>query len=64
MKHTPEEIINALRIIQDECAAYNEDCLNCSFYTNNSNGCKFIKDGEDPANWRLNKTNAWKAFVK
>lgn len=59
MKHTPEEIINALQIIQDECEAYNADCLECPFYMVDK--CKFAVD-EEPIHWHFNRID-WKAFL-
>lgn len=59
MKHTSEEIIKALQVIQDECNTYNADCEECPFYTGDE--CKFT-DYEEPKYWRLNQID-WKAFV-
>ena len=59
MKHTPEEIINALQVIHDECEAYTAGCSECPFYA--GSGCKFAND-EEPVDWSLNKKD-WKAFV-
>ena len=58
MKHTPEEIINALQVIQEECRSYTADCSDCPFHTGNE--CKFVAE-EEPMDWRFNKTD-WKAF--
>ena len=59
MKHTPNEIVNALQVIHDECEAYNANCLDCPFYMDDE--CK-LTDYEEPMHWRLNKIG-WKAFV-
>ena len=58
MKHTPEEIINALQVIHDECEAYNADCFGCPFIADTE--CKFTV-GEEPKDWRFNKIS-WTAF--
>lgn len=63
MKHTKEEILNALRIIQDECT--DVSCDNCPFgvRTKNAYGCMFKTD-EMPDEWRIKseKESAWRAF--
>ena len=48
MKHTKEEIINALKVIRDECDG--TDCSYCPF-GHGENGCKLIYT--DPANWKI-----------
>lgn len=60
MKHTPEEIIKALQVIQDECKAYNDDCLGCPFYTT-ADECKFVT-GAEPIHWHFNRID-WRAFL-
>ena len=61
MKHTQEEIINALKVIQDVCneAPANHPCEHCPL----------SKDGEcvlqerAPEEWKLRtSTPVWKAF--
>lgn len=32
MKHTQEEIINALKVIKDECLTLEKSCYGCCFY--------------------------------
>ena len=58
MKRTPEEIINALQVIHDECESHTECCSDCPFC--NGDICKLVD--EEPTGWHLNKNN-WKAFV-
>ena len=59
MKHTKEEILNALQIIKDECAG--ADCEACPFRTVN-NGCTIQFD--PPEHWRIKKEkeSEWRAF--
>lgn len=56
-----EEIINALKIIKNECNS-NTRCQTCPFSDNNQiNNCKIIMDL--PYNWNINeKIDVWRAF--
>ncbi len=49
MKHTKEEIINALKVIKDECEN-NSDCIDCPFGAGNCN-CK-LKE-HVPSHWKI-----------
>ena len=61
MKHTKEEILNALHVIKDECEE-NDDC---------SDGCPFEKNGgcviQDnyPVVWKINdgSPETWKGLL-
>lgn len=59
MKHTKEEIVNALKVIKEECMANNCYCAECSFY---NHGCA-IRD-DDPCSWQIADTEpeTWRAF--
>lgn len=63
MKHTKEEILNALRIIQDECT--DVVCDDCPFgvRTKNTYSCMFKID-ENPDDWRIKseEESVWRAF--
>lgn len=66
MKHTQEEIINALKVIKDECESHNcgngcdDSCEECCFYFFHS-GCMFIETF--PFHWKINeKEDVWRAF--
>lgn len=59
MKHTREEILNALHVIKDICDDETIDCYNCPF-GNDENLCR-IKD-RIPANWRIKDEEIWRAF--
>ena len=67
MKHTQEEIINALKIIKDECHTYfkhipgiGKDCTDCPFSRNNR-GCGIVETL--PTTWDIKPIKgAWKAF--
>lgn len=48
MKHTKEEIINALKVIQEECESNNRSCGDCPFY---GSGCEVTN--EIPSAWRI-----------
>ena len=50
MKHTKEEIINALKVIKDECAEFDDDCQACPFYSY-EDGCKIANI--EPWKWKL-----------
>ena len=60
MKHTKEEILNALKVIRDECEHHVEGCGPCPFYVNHT--C-MIQIGI-PSSWRLNNAipEFWRAF--
>lgn len=62
MKHTHEEILNALHIIKDTCKEVMDDserCLECPL--SNKNGfCNVMS--ETPHFWNIKKTDKWKAF--
>ena len=63
MKHTKEEILNALQIIKDECT--DVDCAKCPLgvRVKNSYGC-MLKMDENPDAWRIKneKDSVWRAF--
>ena len=48
MKHTKEEIINALKVIKDEC--FETRCNDCPF-GRGENNCKLL--GTNPADWKI-----------
>ena len=55
MKHTKEEIINALKIIKDECD--NTNCVDCpfrDFYKIGEHQCKLHQ--QSPCDWEINDT--------
>lgn len=64
MKHTKEEILNALQIIKDECTD-TADCYGCPFgvLVKNTYGC-MLKMDENPEDWRIKneKESVWRAF--
>lgn len=58
-----EEIIKALKVIQDVCKS-NEDCETCPFYSVNNpiNRCS-IKN-ESPYDWKIaEKNEKWRALL-
>lgn len=61
MKHSEEEIINALAIIQDTCEEH--DCSKCPFGTNDAI-CLIKRDS--PIEWLLNApvNCTWKAIIE
>ena len=62
MKHTREEILDALQVIKDTCVDVGEDkngCHKCPFARN---GLCILLD-EEPYKWELNFEGAvWRAF--
>lgn len=62
MKHTQEEIINALQVIQDTCKDMNEErnpCKNCPLSINGD--C--VLQEQPPEDWKINSSlPIWKAF--
>jgi hypothetical protein len=60
MKHTKEEIINALKVIAEECESQGIACNACPFCINES--CEVTS--RTPNNWELNvaEPETWRAF--
>lgn len=60
MEHTQEEIINALKIIQDTCRAQTvHPCYNCPL---SKNGDCVLQE-QSPEDWKIStKPPVWKAF--
>lgn len=60
MKHTKEEILNALKIIKDECKGI--DCKDCPFLNDEDNNCRIQND--PPASWKIKveTEETWRAF--
>ena len=62
MKHTKEELIKALKVIQDECKESN--CIECPFGSRepeHGTRCKLRTD--DPEKWRIDKQEVcWRAL--
>lgn len=63
MKHTQEEILNALRVIKDTCKEFDNDgildCPNCPF-GNLSGDC--ILNEKYPLEWNISSEEIWRAF--
>lgn len=61
MKHTKEEIINALKVIKGECKEA-ETCLNCPF-SNLERDC-LVQEGHSPEDWEINEEppEMWRAL--
>ena len=59
MKHTKEEIINALKVIEEECLYQGNSCSECPFFVDDH--CEIIRR---PCNWTLNnpEPETWRAF--
>lgn len=53
-----EEIINALKVIQDVCKS-NNDCRKCCFC--DGSHCKVIKN--QPCNWIIDNKERWYALL-
>lgn len=65
MKHTKEEIINALKVIKEECRA-SEECKECPFCDDSidyTTICMFDRPIA-PAEWGISdiKPETWRAF--
>ena len=62
MKHTQEEILDALQVIKDTCVEvgeYKDGCYKCPFAENGL--CKILD--KEPYKWKLNFEGAvWRAF--
>ena len=61
MKYTQEEIINALKVIQDTCreAPTSDPCEHCPL---SKNGNCVLQDGS-PDSWKIKASQpVWKAF--
>lgn len=63
MKHTKEEIVNALNVIKEECASQNGvSCNPCPFFINGK-GCSI--GSKVPQNWDIvdiEPEKTWRAF--
>ena len=63
MKHTKREILEALRIIQDECRG--TACEKCPFGGKVIGSVRCLLIDSMPVGWLLNdKHGAWKALLK
>lgn len=58
MKHTKEEIINALKIIQDEC----QNAGNCKYCPFGDSGGHCIVNEQAPSAWDIVEKETWRAF--
>lgn len=60
MKHTKEEITNALKIIKEECNG--SDCCNCPF--GDTYGTCMLALKGNPENWKIvdPEPKIWRAF--
>lgn len=63
MKHTKKEIINALKVIQEECLSAPR-CIDCPFYNhhNTVEACRLLV--KRPSMLQINETEpeTWRAF--
>lgn len=62
MKHSKEEILQSLNVIQDECDYIFEndlDCYSCPF---GIDGFCYINSEKSPHSWNIKSTTEWKAF--
>lgn len=57
MKHTKEEILNALQVIKDTCQ--DGDCLLCPF-SDGDGHC--IVTEQAPCAWNIKSDEPWRAF--
>lgn len=61
MKHTKEEILNALHIIKDTCNENGFACDSCPFYNEEEKLCWI--NGYRPDHWTFNEQKeVWRAF--
>ena len=51
------DIVNALKIIKEECAAHSI-CSDCPFYSSDRCNIKYV----DPEYWELSSSYIWRAF--
>lgn len=65
MKHTKEEIINALKVIKEECRSH-EECKKCPFCDDSieTPTICMLDRRYAPGEWELNdiKPETWRAF--
>lgn len=59
MKHTKEEILNALHVIKDICDDETIDCYNCPF--SDSDGHCILTE-QIPTAWDIKDYEPWRAF--
>ena len=64
MKHTKEEIVNALKVIKEECADH--VCPDCPFFapkqSDTVSSCRIKNDAPQAWNITENKPETWRAF--
>lgn len=61
MKHTREEILDALKVIMETCEEFDK-CKRCPLYSTDSEMCGI--QNMDPENWELSTGETfWRAFV-
>lgn len=62
MKHTKEEIVNALKVIKDECEDH-PVCAACPFWSPEANP-KCMVSYQYPEDWKINNAEPelWRAF--
>lgn len=62
MKHSQDEIVNALKVIKETCDERERRCGSCPFYSTTAKMCHF-RTNLSPMNWGINEQNAvWRAF--
>lgn len=61
MKHTKEEILNALHVIKDTCSNVSDiqDCCLCPF--NDGDGHCIVAE-QSPSAWDIVEKETWRAF--
>lgn len=57
--HTPEEIVNALKVIKEVCSQHK--CDVCPLIMSNGE-CGVVDPVTQPEDWMIRPANAWKAF--
>lgn len=62
MKHSKEEIINALTVIKETCKENEKHCNECPFYSNKAKMCHF-RTMLSPYSWGIDEQQKlWRAF--
>lgn len=62
MKHTKEEILNALHVIKDTCSNVSDDVQDCCLCPFNDGDGHCIIAEQAPSCWDIKGDEPWRAF--
>lgn len=63
MKHTQQQILDALKVIIDTCKEHGR-CTECPLYTKHDPVTQCSLRADNPTNWKLNNADkVWRALL-